>query len=108
MKLVMYLSGRTEDAKWHRERDGIAASVNIPVAMAPAMEQALKDFCGLYEESDPGQLPWVATGALDDLFHDIYDNGASDPLYAVAADIKTMCRCEADCGIVHFLKTGRA
>lgn len=108
MKLVIYLSGRTESAQWHRMHDSTAASVNIPPMMAPAMEKALREHCGLYEESEPGELPWVSTGALDDFFSDIQGNGATDPLYAVADDIRSMCRCEADCGMVHFIKTGRA
>jgi hypothetical protein len=101
-KLVMYLSGRTMSADWHREQDSVAVSVTIPKAIEAEIERSLLEYCEMEEEDD--KLPWVGTGALDDFFSDVEDNGPDDPRYVIAAAVREMCRSECDCGFIHYVK----
>lgn len=102
MKLAIHLSGKTGTAQFHREQDSIACSVTIPKPLEEKFMEMM-DMVGGLEGKDEGKLPWISTGALDDLFSDISDNGPSDPLYPLADKVFALCRSECDCGFTHVI-----
>ena len=95
MKLVVYLSGRTDATlDWHRRCDSVAASVTMPNTFEYELLNA-----GVLENPLPVRMkgsdvpPQVSPGALADLASDLENE-----------ELMRLCECEAICDTIHIVR----